>query len=366
MIKYKKTEDLQAEKVHNNILITRSRMLTYGVFTIIFIVTSFLSILFMFNHFSDNTSFLTFKSISPSILLYVAILLFFYFLFDGLRFFYVLKTMQISIDFKYIYKLSLINTFLSNITPFATGGAFCQIYFLNKKGISLGDATAISTIRSVLPIIFFFLATPIILIVDKNLFKIFPSEGNLIYVSLTIVLYLLAAYGFNKILKNNKIIKKIVYRLLYLLSNKKLLTNNKVKKLRRHFFVEIDRFTIDIRMFLNGKKIYVFLSIAFMLLYLFTLFTFPIILTIGLSSNISMLEIIDTQIILTFVTYFAPTPGATGVAEGGFTLIFSKFVSKADIVSLTFWWRFFTMYLGMLIGMIIFYLEIAKNKLKLN
>ena len=371
MIKLKEKKYLQTEWTHNSntnndSLVTRRRMLTYAIFTLIFIVTSYLSIVFMYDHFSDKTSFLSFKTISPSILLYGTILLFFYFLFDGLRFFYVLKVMRINIDFKYIYKLSLINTFLSNITPFATGGAFCQIYFLNKKGISLGDATAISTIRSVLPIIFFFLATPIILILDKNLLKIFPSEGNLIYVTLTIFLYLLAAYGFNKILNNNKIIKKTVYNLLHLLRSKNLLNKNKVKKLTRHFFIEIDRFTIDIKRFLSGKKIYIFLSIVFMLLYLFTLFTFPIILTIGLSSNISMLEIIDTQIILTFVTYFAPTPGATGVAEGGFTLIFSKFVAKTDIVSLTFWWRFFTMYFGMIIGMIIFYLEIVKNKIKLQ
>jgi len=274
--------------------------------------------------------------------------------------------MKIKIDFKYIYKLSLINTFLSNITPFATGGAFCQIYFLNKKGIPLGDATAISTIRTVLPIIFFFLATPLVLIVDKNLLNIFPSDGSLIYISVLIILYLLAAYEFNRILSNNKIIKIIVYNFLNLLNNNRLITKDAVKRLRRSIFIEIDRFTIDIKRFLNGKKRYVLLSIVFMLLYLFTLFTFPIILVIGLSSNISMLEIINTQIILTFVTYFAPTPGATGVAEGGFSLIFSKFVAKENIVSLTFWWRFFTMYLGMLIGMIIFYLEIAKNRLKLK
>jgi uncharacterized membrane protein YbhN (UPF0104 family) len=62
--------------------------------------------------------------------------------------------------------------------------------------------------------------------------------------------------------------------------------------------------------------------------------------------------------------YFAPTPGATGVAEGGFALIFANFVKKRDIVSLTFAWRFFTIYLGMIVGMIAFYLEIFKVKSK--
>jgi hypothetical protein len=42
--------------------------------------------------------------------------------------------------------------------------------------------------------------------------------------------------------------------------------------------------------------------------------------------------------------------------------MFSSFIEKNDIVSLTFLWRFFTMYIGMLIGLIIFYLEISRNK----
>ena len=100
-----------------------------------------------------------------------------------------------------------------------------------------------------------------------------------------------------------------------------------------------------------------------MILYLFILFMFPVILFRGLNYSISTTQIISIQILLTFVTYFAPTPGATGVAEGGFTLMFSNFVGKNDIVFLTFSWRFFTMYLGMLIGLIIFYVEIAKNKI---
>ena len=89
---------------------------------------------------------------------------------------------------------------------------------------------------------------------------------------------------------------------------------------------------------------------------------FPVILIKGINSSISTTQIISIQILLTFVTYFAPTPGATGVAEGGFTLMFSNFVEKNDILSLTFSWRFFTMYLGMIIGLTIFYFEIFKNK----
>jgi len=361
----KKINDITKSKVdleHNNYLITKTKIITYSILTLIFIGTSYLSVLFIQKHFNDKTSFFTFKSLSPSILLVLAILFIFYFLLDALRFLYVLKTLQIEVTLEYLVKLAFINIFLSNITPFATGGAFAQIYFLNKKDISIGDATAATTIKTVLPLIFFFITTPLILISDKTILKIVPSGNNLIYILSLVLIYILATYGFYKILKNTDIIKNTLSKILNLLQNKNIISKNKVEKFRNNSFLEIDVFALNIKRFLKGKKKYILLSIIFMLLYLFILFLFPVIFIRGLNSNISTGQIISIQILITFVTYFAPTPGATGMAEAGFTLMFSKFVGKNDIVSLTFSWRFFTMYLGMLIGLIIFYAEIVKNK----
>ncbi|MBU3188068.1 flippase-like domain-containing protein [Clostridium bowmanii] len=349
------------KRVNNN-LIAKTKVLTYSIFTLIFIATSYLSVLYIGKHFSSKSSFFTFESLSPIILISLGVLLVFYFLLDALRFLYVMKTIQIEVSLGYLLKLAFINMFLSNITPFATGGAFAQIYFLNKKQISIGDATAATTIKTVLPIIFFFITTPMILIADKSLFKIIRSDNNLIYILSLVAMYILACYGFYKVLKNTSIIKKKLFNILVLLENKKIIPKNKVERFRNSSFLEIDIFAINIKRFLKGKRQYILLSIIFMILYLFALFSFPVILIRGYNSNISTSQIISLQILLTFITYFAPTPGATGVAEGGFTLMFSNFVDKSDIVSLTFSWRFFTMYLGILIGLIIFYGEIVKNK----
>lgn len=349
---------------HNNYLITKTKILTYSILTLIFITTSYLSVLFIQKHFGDKTLFFSFKSLSPIVLLELGILLIFYFLLDALRFLYIFKTLQIHVTLGFLINLTFINIFLSNITPFATGGGFAQIYFLNKKDVSIGDATAATTIKTVLPLIFFFITTPIILIRDKTIFKIIPSGNNLIYISALVLIYILAAYGIYKILTNTNIIKKNLSKVLVLLQNKNIISKNKVEKFRNNSFLEIDIFALNIKRFLKGNKKYILLSIIYMILYLFTLFMVPVLLIRGLNSSITIGQIISIQIVLTFVTYFAPTPGATGVAEGGFTLMLSSFVEKNDIVSLTFLWRFFTMYLGMIIGLIIFYIEIAKNKLR--
>lgn len=55
----------------------------------------------------------------------------------------------------------------------------------------------------------------------------------------------------------------------------------------------------------------------------------------------------------TFVMYFAPTPGASGVAEGVFGLVFAGIVTASHLVLVTLAWRFLTVYLGMLVGIVI-------------
>jgi uncharacterized protein (TIRG00374 family) len=178
------------------------------------------------------------------------------------------------------------------------------------------------------------------------------------------LIYIFIVYQIYKLIKKPRNIKKLVYKSIYFLESKKAIKTQKTKKLIKKIFMEIDRFSINITRFFYGNKRDITLSIIFTVLFLLSLFTFSVILIKELNPKASLADIITSQIVITSIMYFAPTPGATGVAEGGFTLIFANFVKKRDIVSLTFAWRFFTIYLGMIVGMIAFYLEIFKVKSK--
>lgn len=245
----------------------------------------------------------------------------------------------VSVKLSYIFKLSFINIFISNITPFATGGGFAQIYFLNKKGISVGQATAASTIRTVTPMIFFAIVTPLILIFDKGILQFMPERNNIILLAL-IAIYFYALYRVYRLIMNTEQVKRILYKALNWLGNKGIIKAERKDKLIKVILKEIDRFS----------------------------------LIQGLNPGVSSIEIILSQIVVTLIMYFSITPGATGIAEGGFVIMFARFVDQADIVSLTFGWRFFTVYIGMIIGLFIFYKEIFLNnkienqteKVKLN
>ncbi|ERJ13545.1 lysylphosphatidylglycerol synthase transmembrane domain-containing protein [Haloplasma contractile] len=342
---------------------TKKKLITYFILTLIFIATSSLSIIFIGAEFGA-TSFRFFDLLEMKTFIWLAILLVLYFLFDTLRFMYVLKTLDIHLTFIYMVKLAFINIFVSNITPFATGGGLAQIYFLNKKGTPLGNATAAALIRTLLPIIFFFLTTPFILLLDQNLIDLFPSENRVRNTIILISVYTVLTYISYKVIKNPKPLKVIIYRTLYFLNNKNILSKKRVKKIIRFSFVEIDGFVGNIKLFFRGNKKYQILTILYTLLFLLSLFVFPAVLIHGMDYEFPTFSIIKIQTVITCITYFAITPGATGIAEGGFSLLFKKHVDSNDIAPLTFAWRFFTIYIGMIIGLLLFYIEMFSAKSK--
>lgn len=74
-----------------------------------------------------------------------------------------------------------------------------------------------------------------------------------------------------------------------------------------------------------------------------------------------VLTVLAFQVVVTFFMYFTPTPGATGVAEGGYGLLFAQLVQRQDIALLTLAWRFLTIYVGVAIGMVVMYRELFQS-----
>jgi uncharacterized protein (TIRG00374 family) len=49
--------------------------------------------------------------------------------------------------------------------------------------------------------------------------------------------------------------------------------------------------------------------------------------------------------------YFAPTPGGSGVAEGGFIVLFTEFLPTGTVGVVAIVWRIFTEYLPFIAGL---------------
>lgn len=127
---------------------------------------------------------------------------------------------------------------------------------------------------------------------------------------------------------------------------------------------EINSFSRSFTLFFPGHPGYILLSIFFTALFLLLLFSFSVVFIQAMVYHMPILTILAIQVFITFLMYFAPIPGASGIAEGSYALLFSRLIDPADIAVLTLLWRFFTIYLVVIIGIVITYFEIFSKARK--
>jgi hypothetical protein len=178
-------------------------------------------------------------------------------------------------------------------------------------------------------------------------------SGHYLYLYLIIFIGLYISVFYFLIFKN-QLLMKLIYKILSFLKDRHLLTKKRFKIIIRFTFQHLKLFAEDLAFFIQGKKIYVFLAIFFTIIFLLAEFSFSYLLLIGLGYQIPFVHIVSLQILVVFIMYFAPTPGAAGIAEGGYSLLFSRFVDRNDIFPLLFYWRFFSKYIGIFIGVLVF------------
>ena len=74
-------------------------------------------------------------------------------------------------------------------------------------------------------------------------------------------------------------------------------------------------------------------------------------LLLGLGvTNADWYTVMGRMIFLNMLLYFSPTPGGSGIAEGGFVLLFSSVVPAGTVGIVAVCWRLIAEYLPFLIG----------------
>lgn len=122
------------------------------------------------------------------------------------------------------------------------------------------------------------------------------------------------------------------------------------------------RFSNSFGDYLNGPKRFVALSVIFTFVFLLSLFSFPALLISALDYEVDYLVSTGLLAVTTFVMYFSPTPGASGISEGVFGSFFRDILTANHLVLVTLGWRFITIYLGMLAGLVILQRELVRNR----
>lgn len=334
------------------------RVLRYFGLAGLFFLVSFTSIYFVHRILSEGQLRIDLHLFSVRVIGSLAILLVLYFLADGMRLYCVIRTIGFRIAFTYIVKLVFVNIFVSNITPMATGGGVVQVYFMNRKGMPVGEATAATLIRTILAALILFTLTPIIIWAEPNLFRAF-FHRNLFYGVAGLSSVYLAVLGI--ILFRTRAIKGCLFRALMLLNILRIVSRQRFRFLFLKISHELDLFSGVFRRYFRCNPGWTALSFLCTALYLLLLFSFSVVLIKALGYQVPFLTVLAFQVVVTFFMYFVPTPGGAGAAEGGYGLLFTGLVQKQDITLLTLSWRFWTIYIGVLIGIFVVYREIFKR-----
>ncbi|MCK4543894.1 MAG: flippase-like domain-containing protein, partial [Spirochaetales bacterium] len=240
------------------------------------------------------------------------------------------------------YKVILTGAFLAAVTPFQTGGFPVQLYIMDKEGISFGRGTLVLLLRWVFSGILIVTLLPFLLPILSKQSSV-TSIRILSKYSLVIYIVIIVFIAF--ILIRPSVLKRFLYRISLRGGKRTIMTKwiyvgfREIEEMRKGFW----NFTIT-------KKWHSIVS------YFLTFFTYlpyfliaPFLLK-GLGVEMSFLKATFLPVVVILLTFFAPTPGGTGISEGGFAILFSPFVARHLLGVFTILWRFFTCYLTAIIG----------------
>jgi glycosyltransferase 2 family protein len=251
------------------------------------------------------------------------------------------------LSLKAAYRTAVTRIFFNILTPFGFGGQPFMVYLLSKEGVSPGKGSTIAVTRlmilsaytqigavlsfffydgklSEIPSLrgFFLIAGTIGAVITGTVF------ASLLYPHLMIKLVNLAG----KVLHRLKIVPDITR------FKRKVVHEGAVARKSFKRFFRRNNF----RVFLMGM-------LSTFLLYAAQLLTLLVILR-GLNITVEFWTGISLSAILLFAMLFLPTPGAAGLGEGAFILIFTGTIPQYLIGIALVIWRLFFHYLTALVG----------------
>lgn len=330
-----------------------------AVFSLLFVGLTAAGLYTVYDQFAGRSITFDPRLIRPGAVLSIIGLLLIYFLSDGLRLYFTLRALGHRLPLPTMFRLVFINIFFSNITPMATGGGFAQIWYLHNRGIPMGTATAATTIRTVLAVIFIFSLTPVFLLTLDALqdHAITGSVGT------ALAIFILIYLGFFAVLLFRT--QWLIGPLSKLLSTARrmhLISDSRHRRWQFKARREMLRFSGSFSDYLRGQPLFVVLSILFTAVFLLSLFSFPALLIYWLGYSVDYLVSLGLLVVTTFIMYFSPTPGASGISESVFGSFFQDILSGNHLILVIVGWRLLTIYLGMIIGLVVFQRELIANR----
>ncbi len=254
---------------------------------------------------------------------------------DGTRLMHLVKISNEHITLGQAVQVVFGNYFLALLTPGATGGAVAQLMFLRHAGVPAGKATVLVIVRTLVSILFLVCCMPFIFLHDAG---ILPGVSNESLMGISVAAFvgiLLIVWAFNTNFLDFFVIR--FTRHLSVIKRKKVFA----------FYRDIKG---GVRLLSSSPKsmLRVFFESGLSLIAIYAIVP-CLLLGLGVT-DADWYTVMGRMIFLNMLLYFSPTPGGSGIAEGGFVLLFNNTVPAGTVGIVAVCWRLIAEYIPFLIG----------------
>lgn len=256
-------------------------------------------------------------------------------------------------------KVSMICDFTSAITPTSAGGSILSMIFLNKEGINLGRATAITMVTLFLDQCYYIVIAPVMFYLagPSEVFK-FTDSGSatglatafwLIYAGFVIIALMLYVGIFHN--------PQLISRLLCRIFSWRLLRrwSSAVAEMGENLVTT----SADIRR--QNFRWWISPIISTILLWS-SRFLIVNAIFYAFFPGVDQLTVLARQLVVWGLLLFMPTPGGSGVSEVLFKTYYADIVGGPLLALLAIVWRVATYYIYLVGGVIIIPLYLKLNK----
>ena len=318
---------------------------------VIFLLLSFgVSALVLFTSV-DSGTWQTILNADRRLLLLALCFVFAAWICDASRFRALARSAGENIGFRFGMILTWLHYFGCAVTPMQGGGGPFQVYVLYKKNVPIGKGIAITLTRTLLTLLILGFVVPAAVVIEPQILG-----GRLFLKGIfSWVLLFILVFWFLVVLSiiRPALIKKWGRVITLWLKKFGLIRPQTVLRVVRRVNLEVDNYNLNFKMFFSCGLRCFLLSVGLSVLHLLFLFSVLPCLIASVGLPVHFLQAVLTQAVFMFLLYFVPTPGASGVAEGGGAALFGLLVpwNMAGVMAIA--WRFFTEYLAIAMGVVV-------------
>jgi glycosyltransferase 2 family protein len=247
---------------------------------------------------------------------------------------------------------SLVGGFMSGVTPSSTGGQFAQSYTFKKQGLKASHGAGIIWLD-------FFLYSITLVVIALLLFftnftKFAHSSITLVFgLGLLINVIIIVLLGL--MVFKPELYRKLMHFIIHITERWKWV---KQKEKMIHAWDQILEHFYEAQTVVTENRGMLWQLFGLNALRILFYFSTPLMIGLILNLEIHWSMVIELIALASFVTIantFVPLPGAAGATESLFVLTYSTVLGKASAASIMILWRFFSFYLILIIGGILFF-----------